>query len=177
MRFDDDTIQTLRKYEPEDVFRKLAQAGIILDVDSFYKYAMGLDYGEIAPYIDDVRKTVRGVYSRLKKEASCQLVCNDRLFDVDIRLLPREIPQVQEKTAELTLIGPQMDQRIIEKTIANNEIELDNTEKISSNGTVERLAEKYAAYKLSAVKAILSVHKDTDTDALCAVAAAQNLIN
>jgi len=176
-QIDDETIQRLRNHEPEDVFRKLAQAGVILDVDSFYKYAMGMDFGEIAPFMDEVRQIVVGVYGRLKKANACQGVCNDRLFDVDTRTLGRGGPDLSEKAAEFTFIGPQMEQRIIELTINNHEIALDKNEKISCNGTVERLAEKYAAYKLSAVKAILSMHKNTDTDALFAAATAQNLVN
>lgn len=172
-----DLIDELRKYEPEEVFYKLAKHGILLDVNAFFKYAMGLDYGRVAPYMDNVRHAVAGVYSRLVKEGRCQQACNERLFDVDLRVLRGgSIDGLLKSAANLTLVGPDMERRIIDSTINKSETGLDTGDEIVSNGTVDLLAAKYAAYKLSAVKAIASLHQDTDTDALAVIAAAQNMV-
>jgi hypothetical protein len=178
-RLDDATISALRKYEPKEVFRKLAAAGIIMDVDTFFKYAMGLDYGEIAQEMDAVRKRVRGVYSRLSKEAKCQVVCNDRLFDVDTMGKGESVSTITTKVAEdHTMIGTGMEQRIVDTTVTNRAIALDTNDEIRSNDTlmVDALSEKYAAYKLSAIKAVQAFNKNTDTDALIAIAAVQNMV-
>lgn len=178
-RIADRVIDDLRRYAPEDTFYKLAKAGVILDVDSFYKYAMGLDYGVLAPYMDDVRTAVKGMYLRLAKSATCADVCNDTTFDVDTRRIPVCSVELSVKeAAAATLVGPAMEQRIIDATIHNDEIALDSDyEKRSNcNVTIQALCDKYASYKLSAVQAIAGLNKDTDTDALVALATAQNLV-
>ena len=175
----DRIIADLRRYDPGETFYKLAKAGVILDVDSFYKYAMGLDYGEVAPYMDAVRDAVKGMYLRMDKSASCALVCNETLFDVDTRRLePCAVSLPPKEASAVTMTGPAMEQRVIDATIHNDEISLDSDyEKESNcNVTIQALCDKYAAYKLSAIQAIASLNKDTDTDALAAIAVAQNLV-
>lgn len=174
----EEDIETLRSCEPEHAFNKLAQAGIIMDVESFFKYAMGKDLGEVKPYMPGIKQAVKHIYGSLLKHGECQDVCNENLFDVSAdTYVPIETPFLQ-KTASVTFIGPERDHRVIEMTISNDEIVVDRNAKIAedTNMTIGKLAEKYAAYKLSAVEAILSFHKDTDTDALIAVATAQNLV-
>jgi len=180
---DDKLIEELRKHEPKDVFYKLASKGIIMDVRSFFKYAMGLDFGDIAGYVDQVQKRAGGVYTRMVESGRCQEACNDRLFDVDVSTGGNDVPSITTKIAEeLTLVGPCMEQRIIETTIKYGEefkpqIVVDTKHEIESNDTltVDALAEKYAAYKLAAIQAVRAINKNTDTDALIAIAAAQNL--
>jgi hypothetical protein len=177
-RMEDGDIEALRRLEPEIALWKLAQAGVIMDVESFYKYAMGLDGGDIAEHIPAVSQAVKGVYTRLLKEGTCQTVCNDNLFDVTVDrydLLDRSPIQ---KVASVTFLGSARDHRVIQNTIDNCEIGIDTFEKMSFNVdmTVGKLAEKYAAYKLAAVNAIIEIHGDTDVNALLAMAAAQNLV-
>jgi len=181
---DTEALDQLRSYEPKDVFLKLAKHGIILDVTSFFKYAMGPDYSEVEPYMDGVQGATRRIYSRLLKESECQEVCNNGTFDVDSRsyrsLTVLDEP-VHKIASAISFTGTSVDQRIIDNTINEfkYEIEVDKLTKIGSNcsQTIELLAEKYAAYKLSAIKAIAELNNDTDTDALIALAVAQNVIN
>jgi len=175
----DALIDGLRKYDPADAFYKLARLGVVLDVDSFYKYAMGTNYGELAVYMPEVRQAVKGMFLRLDKSASCADVCNDNTFDVDTMRLVPPVPELTVKAAEAaTLVGPAMEQRIIDATIRNDEIALDSDYEKGSNCnvTIQALCEKYAAYKLAAIQAIAALNRDTDTDALVAVATAQNLV-
>jgi len=181
---DDKLIEELRKYEPKDVFYKLASKGIIMDVRSFFKYAMGLDFGDIAGYMDQVQGRVGDVYTRIVESGRCQEVCNDCLFDVDSSTGNSAVPVITKKIAEeLTLVGPCMEQRVIDTTIKQGEatefhMKLDTKHEIESNATltIDALAEKYAAYKLAAIQAVQSFNKNTDTNALIAIAAAQNLV-
>lgn len=174
---DDVTIEQLRQADPADVFYKLAKAGIIMDVSSFCKYIFGND--KVAEDREAVRAKVAGIYSRLEKEGRCHAVCNDRLFDVDTARYCGAVEGLTVKVAEAaTMMGPAMEQRIINATLNNVEIGVDTKNEISSNSTltIDVLAEKYAAYKIAAVKAMMSFSKNTDTDALVAIAAVQNLV-
>ena len=178
VRVPDTVISELRKYEPERVFHKLARHGILMDVDAFFKYAMGPEYDKVALHMDGVRGAVSGIYSRMLKQGACQEACNERLFDVDLKLIDtKPIDVLTKAAADLTVVGPEMEQRIIESTINKTETNLDNNDEIGSNGIVEVLAAKYAAYKLSAVKAIAKLHQNTDADALSVLAAAQNMVS
>jgi len=181
---DDETLEELRQHEPETVFAGLAKVGVVLDVDSFFKYAMGLDFGDIAVYMDGVRQAVPQVFKRLVKVGTCQDACNSRTFDVDMsdHVLDRVPHALMRKIAECrTLIGSKVDERVITRTIYqdNPHMALDSDIKIGFNtdSTMELLAEKYAAYKLSALDAVIQLHKDTDTDALFAMATTQDLFN
>jgi len=182
---DDSLIEELRKHEPKEVFAKLASKGIIMDVNSFFKYAMGLDYGDVAEYMPGVRDRVGGVFYRMHKCGECQNACNDRTFDVSETDRFSNVPVITEKVAEaLAMVGPCMEQRVIDMTIKQGEafadlhMKLDTKHEIESNATLtmDALAEKYAAYKLSAIQAVQSFNKNTDTNALIAIAAAQNLV-
>jgi hypothetical protein len=180
-KLDDTVIEQLRAHEPDDVFAGLSKIGVVLDVDSFYKYAFGTDYGDVAPYMDGVRRAVRTVFSHAVKTGETSGVCNERIFDVDSRdaRLRTLGAGLVSKAASATAVGPEMEQRIVDGTIAGtkNEMALDNNTKVAFNGdsTMSCLAAKYAAYKLAAVIAVLDQHQNTDNEALHAYAVAQNL--
>lgn len=176
----DETIEQLRQYEPSDVFNALAKVAVVLDPQSFYKYAMGLDYGEVAPYIDATTTKIAHIFSDLVNSGECQRVCNDATFDVDAeRVAPETLRKVASDIAkDLAICGPTVDQRVIENTIRNTNVKiaLDTNTKIAFNTcvTIDVLAEKYAAYKVAALQAILDT--EDDTDAALAIAAAQDFV-
>ncbi len=180
----DETLEQLREYEPKDTFQALAKRAVVLDVDSFFKYAMGPEYDAVAPYLPGVRQILPGVFTHIEKEGRCQRVCNNSMFDVNTGWSPFETMPLagHEKAASaagFTTIA--VEQRIIDATLngTNPEIPLDKLEKIGSNcddNTVV-LAEKYAAYKVAAVKAIIELNQNTDKDALLMLSVAQNFVN
>lgn len=183
-RLDDATIKQLRCFEPKVAFATLAKAGVILDPSSFFKYAMGIDYGEIAPYVPDAIKAVPGCMERLVKEGDCQRVCNDCTFDVAIdRTSLRAVPlNLIRELSTKAATGSVRDERVIAVTLDGNipSFTVDGNRKSCNNGSVTvALAEKYAAYKIAAVEAVLACHpdRDTDSDSVRAIAAAQNLID
>lgn len=178
----DADIERLRQYEPADVFTAMAKAGAVLDVRSFFKYALGPQYSEIEPIVGDVAAAVPRVMRDAVKAGDCQRMCNDTAFDgaSPYRSLSLRIPaDLYTKVAEASFVGRVVDERVISATLDRKivKIAVDTDAGIGFNthGTVG-LAEKYAAYKLAAVKAVLEFHKDTDVDSVLALAAAQNLI-
>ena len=112
---------------------------------------------------------------------TCQNLCNVSTFDVpDRRAYPsREVPgSLITKLASASIVGQPMVERVIAATVEQKNIKfaVDTSNKIESNTTLtEALAEKYAAYQLSAIDAVLSLH-DTDPDYVRAISAAQNLM-
>lgn len=181
-RLDDNTISKLREYAPKDVFYKLAKLGIILDVNSFFKYAMGIDYGELAPHMAEARVAVKNIYTNVLKENECQNLCNENSFDVatDSYSSTSGLNELNKQADDCSFIE-NVDQRIIEQTLNQKKIkiQLDKSAEIvfNTNNIKNKLAEKYAAYKLSAIKAIEDLRKDTDTEALLALAVMQNVIS
>jgi hypothetical protein len=180
----DEALAQLREYEPKDAFQALAKRAVVLDVDSFFKYAMGPEYAAVAPYIPGIRQALPGVFTRIEKEGRCQLVCNNSMFDVNTGWSPYETMPLagHEKAAAAAGFSTvAVEQRIIEATLngTNPEIPLDKLEKIGSNGrdNTSMLAEKYAAYKVAAVKAIIELNQNTDKDALLMLSVAQNFVN
>lgn len=191
-KLDDKTIEALRCYEPKDVFYKLAKSGIIMDVESFYKYALGPEYAVAGDLMPEIKAKLADVFSRLTKEGACQALCNAEIFDVEAdkytMLMGIEDPKlnavVTKVASDTTFIGPEVDRRIIEATLQkiNLNMTLDKKAEMKSNSnvivnTVDTLVEKYAAYKLSALKDTVALNKAVDTDALFAVAVAQDFIN
>lgn len=188
-KLDDATIESLRCFEPKDVFHKLAQRGIVMDVESFYKYALGPQYHIAEMHMDGIKAALPTVFSRVTKEGACQGLCNCELFDVDAdrytTLLgqdDRKLDSVVLKVAcDVTFVGAEVDRRIIEATLhkINLDMTLDKKAGIEFNNNViiNTLVEKYAAYKLSALRDTAALNKAVDTDALFAVAVAQDFIN
>ena len=176
----DDFINALRDIDPTIAMLKLARVGIVLSPEAFLKYALGSEYTKAVDVVPAYKDAVRGCYGRMLKVSRCQEVCNDSTFDVNSsdNCVVINTPVSFEKAAsDLTFVGSGMEQRVIDGTISNNkcEISVDNNDEKVFNDGINKLAEKYAAYKLSAVRAVLSIH-NTDRDALVAVATAQNML-
>ena len=179
VRFSDGIIAELRKLEPVDAFRALAKAGCVMDIESFFKYATGPAYVEIASLMPEIKQLVPAVIRQAVKEGYCQTLCNETLFDVSAARYDRVPVDLMQKLAEASIVGPVREERIITATLSGNlpKFAVDSNVEIGHSG-VEKvaLAEKYAAYKLSAVHAILGSHTDTDVDSVVAIVAAQNLL-
>ena len=174
----DKVIEELRKLEPREAFRVLAKAGAVLDVESFFKYAMGPMYAEVAPLIPAIKQAVPAVIRESVQHGNCQELCNDGTFDVSMRD-PRLPVALLQKCAEYSIVGPIREERIIYATLtgAVPKIAVDSSQGIMHNGVeIAALATKYAAYKLSALEALLDNCTDTDVDTVIAITAAQNLI-
>lgn len=183
----DTTIDSLRDYTPADVFMKLASQGVILDATTFFKYALGLDYGALKDDMPAILDQVRsGVFATLYKSGAYQRICRNTYFDVDQHQLNDygvsqnlELSKLAAEhiTSTGSFAGQVVDSRIIDATLCGRQPGLIMIKSGSAMGNsgLHRGAEIYAAYKLSAVNAILDYHKESE-DRLLALAAVQNLV-
>lgn len=184
----DEAIEALRCHSPERVFETLVKEGVVLDAPSFFKYAMGLDYGDLKEDMPAVFNHVRdSLFTQLYKSGSYQRVCRNAYFDVDIRSLSSygwgqdsELAHLgRTKLAEAaSFTGPGVDRRIIEATIQGykpGEV-ITLTKLASESPGAIKAAEIYAAYKVSTINSIASYHKQTNSDRLLALAAVQDLV-
>lgn len=177
----DDMLTTLREYGPRDAFGALADAGVILDARSFFKYAMGPSYSEVEPYLSNIEQAVREVIEKAAEEGCGAGLCLNTEFDpfpagdLRSRPLPRDfveklasygVDDAVSKIMAVTLSGETPRFRVDEKPENG----------VSSSVSV-KLAEKYVAYKLAAIDAVLNSRYGVNRNKnhLAAVTAAQDL--
>lgn len=179
----DSTILKLRTLEPKVAFAALADAGVVMDPPSFFKYAMGLDYGAIAQWAALAIAAVPAAISSLVKSGECQKVCNDATFDVLVdSYTQRAVPlSLRGELDQYSCCGQTCEDRILVATMQDGapKFAVDRFSETCLNvPETVALAEKYAAYQIAAVDAIVESHKgrDTDQDSVRAIAAAQNLV-
>lgn len=169
----DETISRLREEPVRNAMSDLACAGVVMDVPTFFKYATGDDYEKVVkPYMGQVEKAVPVVLSSLVKSSSVSKLCNDTTYDAFPDL---DRIYTMRKTAELISESARsIPERIIMATIdpKNVEYNLDNpTETRVNDGVVEKLAEAYISYELSAIDAVVNGRrgKKLELEALASV--------
>ena len=180
LRVPDGMLGALREYGPRDVFGALADAGVVLDARSFFKYAMGPDYAAVEPYVAEVEKVASSVLEKAAS-GSCSALCNETEFDPypsdDFRRKP--LPGVLvAKLAEYGMDNPA--QKILDVTLSGGtpRFRVDETPDNGVSSLVStKLAEKYVAYKLAAVDAVLNSRYGVNRNKnhLAAISAAQDL--
>ena len=180
LRVPDGILSTLRAYSPRDTFEALADAGVVLDARSFFKYAMGQEYATVEPYVTEVEKAA-GFVLKQAAEGSCAALCNSTEFDPypsdDFRRKP--LPGVLvAKLAEYGMDNP--DSKILDVTLSGEtpRFRVDEfDEKGVSSSVSTKLAEKYVAYKLAAIDAVLNSRYGVNRNKnhLAAISAAQDL--
>jgi hypothetical protein len=190
VEYTDEQIQALRNLEPEQALHKLARMQVVLPAPVFFKYAFGLDYGELAPHMPQILEYIRrGNFIQLEKCGLYQGACTNSYFDVDpMQSLgyahlqdSRLVDDALSKEASFT--DPLVNQRVIEKTIAGESPKIQEYAgdmKISAADLpiVEKTAEIYAAYKLSALRDIRKSTGDRGNGhMLMALSAVQDLVN
>ena len=174
----DSTVAELRSMPVKTAMYTLAKAGTVMDVETFFKYALGGDYNESKTILKEVKAAVPVV---MGKTAGSYIngICSDPTFDVNLERTPVRTPRSMQKLAYYSTVGALRDSRIIDNVVSglSPEYRVDSQPVIGDNTReIESLAEKYAAYKVSAVDAILKLHRNTDVDSVVALAAAQNFL-
>lgn len=174
-------LNDLRAYNPKDTFEALADAGVVLDTKSFFKYAMGPEYKEVKPYIKDIEKAASEILYKAVKEGSCSKFCNSSEFDTyelsDFRRKPLPVAlrtklaefgcdDSTSKIMDITLSG-KTPKFCVDEKHENSVISLMST----------KLAEKYVTYKLAAVDSVLNSRYGVNRNKnnLAAISAAQDL--
>ena len=164
---DSETIESLRRLPPKLAFSVLGNSGVIMDVPTFFKYAMGPEYDTVKEYIPGVSVKVASIIEDSVDNNDCQTICNDTTFDTDLKYRDAKL---ESKLASAALTND-LKNKILIATIDNKipNWNIDKRLKVCSNGIIDKLAEKYAAYELSAIDAVLQGRNDiTQTIALTA---------
>ena len=177
----DSMLQALRCYSPKDAMGALADAGVVLDARSFFKYAMGPDYKEVEEYVPGVEKLAASTLESAVAEGRCSRYCNSSEFDVRSSddLLGKPLPAAfVEKLAEFGCDDPA--EKILETTISGRTPTFSVDEKQAcdvSSSVSAKLAEKYVTYKVAAVDAVLNSRYGIkrNKNYLAAISAAQDL--
>ena len=177
----DSLLNDLRAYSPKDAFEALADAGVVLNARSFFKYAMGPDYKEVKPYVSEVEKAASVILHDAVTNGSCSRFCNSSEFDVysssDLRRKPVSAA-LRTKLAEYGCDNSST--KIVDITLSGRTptFVVDGKQEDGVLSEVStKLAEKYVAYKLAAVDAVLNSRYgiNRNKDNLAAIAAAQDL--
>lgn len=168
----DGTISRLRELPIRHAMGALAQHGVIMDVPTFFKYATGDDYDKVVkPYMDQVRKVVPLVIKERVKQADCASLCNDTTYDavMDVRI-PLNLTTALRKQAF------DLGDALLEGAVSPEpELGIDTGVQICLNsGMVEKLAEAYISYQLSAIDAVVNGRRGNpirklDAEALASV--------
>lgn len=182
----DSTIDELRAYDIDDVLYHAAADGVILDVPSFFKYAMGSEYNSVVPYVDRVQEAMsNGFFMKLEKAATAADVCNDGFFDVDVdpfRAMSYSSPRniVVRVRESASFAEKHASHRAVVATIEGYPANIVQNEEFwtekQADVVVNDLAERYASYKLAAVQAWQALNPEQDTERQLASITAQHLI-
>ena len=77
----DSEIESLREYEPADVFHSLAKRAMVMDCTSFVKYAMGSAYSQVEAHQADINERVNGIFTELEDSGEALKVAEDGVYD------------------------------------------------------------------------------------------------
>lgn len=182
----DSTIARLRELDPADAFAALGNAGVIMDVPTFFKYAGGPDYRLFEKYVPHVKKAVAKTVCEAVKSASCAEFCNYSKFDAaDAGLFslptPRDVKASLEKSAAARCFGLDDAVTSVLEAIASGSAPefragAEKTAEECDQSVVDKLAKRYAMFKVAAMQAALDGPCGAiDPDDLAFVAAAQDL--
>lgn len=167
----DSTIEKLRAVEPGVAFRMLGDAGVVMDSRSFFKYAMGDDFGTVEPYLSGVSSKVAEVLKEARETSSLQKLCNDLNFDawpfgIALPIDRRNLCDLEKELKEASVIDS-VDDAIIGSAIygtsPNFGVDICKT-KVLNNVITKKLAAKYAAYKLAAIDATVTSRRGQNPD-------------
>lgn len=159
----DSTIDKLRELDPGAAFRVLGDAGVVMDSTSFFKYAMGNDFNAVKPYLNGVSQKVAEVLKEAKDTSCLQKLCNDLNFDAwplgcSFPISRQNLFELKNELKEASCIDS-LEDSVVSATIKGtrpNFVVDNSTIKILNGYVTKKLAEKYAAYKLAAIDAVIT---------------------
>ena len=144
----------------------MGDAGVVMDVPTFFKYAFGPNYGVVEKYIPFVEKSVPRVVKEAVATSSCADFCNCSRFDASRPGLlhtpvPRRLASDLLKSSAAFGFGTDDPVTNVLETIASgSEPKFESmNEKLASSEVDEqvalKLAKKYAMYKIAAICAAM----------------------
>lgn len=155
---DDDAVSRLRELPTKMAFAVLADAGVVMDVPTFFKYATGDDYEAVVrPYMRDTAAAVPSLIEDRVKRGSAASLCTNTDFDAE-GYEPRVKASLYASLKRASCMDG-IPETAVERAGVDDvpSATLDTDRKIVCNtGVVEKLAETYASYQLSAIDAVLT---------------------
>ena len=161
----DDTLSMLREMDPSKAFAALGDAGVVMDAPSFFKYAFGPDYDKVEQYVPHVATMAKKVICEAVKSASCAEFCNDSRYDAEKpglfdRPVPYTVKEALFKSDAARGFGTDdAVTGILWAMASGNAPSFAPGHEKTAEGEVaevaEKLAKKYAMYKLAALCAVL----------------------
>lgn len=161
----DDTLSMLRDMDPSKAFAALGDAGVVMDAPSFFKYAFGPDYDKVEQYVPHIATMAKKVICEAVKSASCAEFCNDSRYDAEKpglfdRPVPYTVKEALFKSDAARGFGTDdAVTGILWAMASGNAPSFAPGHEKTAEGEVaevaEKLAKKYAMYKLAALCAVL----------------------
>ena len=155
---DDGTVASLRELPTKMAFAVLADTGVVMDVPTFFKYATGDDYETVVkPYMEDTAAMVPELIETRVKQGSAASLCTNTGFDAE-GYKPRvkvELYAALKKASCMDSV-PEIAVELAGDSDAVRHLLDTKKEKMFNTGVVEKLAETYASYQLSAIDAVLT---------------------
>lgn len=152
----DDVVSRLRELPEKTAYTLLGRHGVVMDVPTFFKYATGDDYGTVMkPYMKAVSDRVPHLIEDLVKRSEASRVCNDTSFDA-LAFCPRVRPELEAAVKKAGCMDHVADTALELSGMSAEPKYVDTGRKSVRNcGVVEKLAETYATYQMSALDAVL----------------------
>lgn len=185
---DDATISSLREIDPRDAFSALGDAGVLMNVGSFFKYAFGPNYDIVEKYIPFVEKAASEVIREAVDTSSCAEFCTCSKFDPQSsgilrRPLPYGLRERLYKSAAAGGFGTyDAASRVLEVVAEGSEPSFRTNEKEAESAEIDtevvrKLAKRYAMYKVAGLCAVMDGKGGPELveDDVVFVAAAQDL--
>lgn len=166
-KLDDESLSALRELDPKDAFAALGDAGVVMDAESFFKYAFGPNYNTVKSYVPHVQKAASSVVREAVSSSSCAEFCNDSRFDARPygAVLASSRPDLVRnmmKSAASCGFGTNDPVSSVMWAMASESVpEFSNPSEKSAGescedpAVVRKLAKKYAMYKIAALCAVI----------------------
>ena len=177
---DDASIEELRVHEPTEVFSAMSRRGMVLDVRSFLKYAMGNDMGVFAQVIDEIERSLPGEYSRQIKTGEISDTVMDETFDADpCSMEPRSLAHTLNRVRVVASDIKTAEHRVIERSLSGDNPEVLRPDIFKTNlpsALVKAAVARYSTYKLAAVNAVQTLRGNLEARQI-ALLASQDIVN
>ena len=172
----DDVVSRLREVNEKVAMHMLASNGVVMDIPTFFKYATGDDYVPVVEkYIVPLMSYYPSYLEDMVEKSAASRFCANGMFDVSEQYA-RDLPFEIERSVKEAAFADDVRRIAVESSGSLEEPHLVDT-KVPDwfNGpVVEKLAETYASYQMSAVDAVLGTGSRNKLD-VEAVLAANNV--
>lgn len=162
----DDTIEELRKFEPQKLLKELADNGIVFSPEDFIKYVFGAkSLGKSEDLFSKVKSHLPSMFSDIDEDGDDEV--NEEKYDPSgFSVIPKPLRNLVKNLFEdHSMFGEPSHRRIMKITIVKK-LPLDKIKKEehSKEASVKELAKQYASYKLAALHYMNEQNKlDEDT--------------